>query len=220
MEYYYNFHGEIQKGKNVDKTLREYFPDYNYRGIFFDIGAYEPINISNSYHFEKNGWDCYCFEANLLLINELKKYRKNVYNYAVYDENKDVVEFNVVNAGFGGGSGTAGISSINLDSQYLETFGNSIKNIIKINVVQKTLNTILETEILLTKRIDILQIDVEGGELKVLQGFNIKLYNPRIILVEDIFDNKELHDYIISNGYVLDKHIDYNKYYISNTFND
>jgi len=69
MEYYYNFHGEIQKGKNVDKTLREYFPDYNYRGIFFDIGAYEPINISNSYHFEKNGWDCYCFEANLLLIN-------------------------------------------------------------------------------------------------------------------------------------------------------
>ena len=47
------FHGEIQCGKYVDQTLREYFPDITYKGIFLDIGAYEPINISNSYHFEK-----------------------------------------------------------------------------------------------------------------------------------------------------------------------
>jgi hypothetical protein len=51
--FYNNFHGEVQHGKFVDETLREYFPDYNYKGIFLDIGAYEPINISNSYHFEK-----------------------------------------------------------------------------------------------------------------------------------------------------------------------
>ena len=54
-EIYSQFHGEVQNGKHVDETLREYFPDYNYKGVFFDVGAYEAINISNSYHFEKNG---------------------------------------------------------------------------------------------------------------------------------------------------------------------
>ena len=40
------FHGEFQYGKYVDEILREYFPDYNYKGsnsIFFDVGAFEPI---------------------------------------------------------------------------------------------------------------------------------------------------------------------------------
>jgi hypothetical protein len=54
MNIYSTYHGEFQNGKYVDQVLREYFPDYNYKGIFLDVGAYEPINISNSYHFEKN----------------------------------------------------------------------------------------------------------------------------------------------------------------------
>ena len=70
---YENFHGEFSNGKYVDQTLREYFPDYNYLGTFIDVGAYEPINISNSYHFEKNGWNVYCLEANTILIDGLKK---------------------------------------------------------------------------------------------------------------------------------------------------
>ena len=32
--FYNNFHGELQQGKYVDQTLREYFPDLNYKGIF------------------------------------------------------------------------------------------------------------------------------------------------------------------------------------------
>ena len=82
---YFKFHGENQQGKCVDETLREYFPNYNYKGIFLDIGAYEPINISNSYHFEKNDWDVYCFEANTLLIDLLHlwtiKMLKCLYNF-------------------------------------------------------------------------------------------------------------------------------------------
>lgn len=83
---YNHFHGELQQGKYVDQTLREYFPDYSYKGVCVDVGAYEPVNISNSYHFERNNWDVYCIEANTLLIPGLQRERKNVYNYAVYDE--------------------------------------------------------------------------------------------------------------------------------------
>ena len=53
MEHYTQFHGEILENKHVDAILRNYFPDYTYKGVFVDVGAFEPIRISNSYHFEK-----------------------------------------------------------------------------------------------------------------------------------------------------------------------
>lgn len=199
-------------------VLREYFPDYSYKGVFFDVGTYKPIEINNSFHFEKNNWNVYCFEANTRLIDEIKQCRKNVFNYAIYDENKEVVTFNIVDTRVNDDPWTPGLSSIELDPQYMRSFGYAIKEIIKIEVPQKTLNWVIENEISNLSKIDILQIDVEGGELKVLKGFDIDKYTPKIILVEDIFGNEELHNYIISHGYTLDKHIMYNKYYKSISF--
>lgn len=210
---YSYFHGELQHGKYVDQTLREYFPDYNYKGVFLDIGAYEPINISNSYHFEMNNWDVYCFEANTLLIPELKSKRKNVFNYAIYNENKDAVEFNVVQGPWGGGSLMAGISAIDLDPDYMNRFGSEIRGMFKINVPQKTLNTILEQEIPEVKEIDVMSIDVEGGELNVLKGIDLLKYRPKIMVIENVFNKADIQDYLKNYNYVLDKQIDYNQYY-------
>jgi len=209
-----SFYGEIQEEKHVDEIIREYFPDYSYKGVFFDIGAYEPINISNSYHFERNGWDVYCFEANTLLIKELKEKRKNVFNYAIYDIDKETVIFNVVKGPWGGGSGMAGVSSIDLNSQYLEKFGNQIENIFKIEVPQKTLNTVLSTELSHIKNIDVISVDVEGGELNVLKGLDLEKYKPKLIVAENIFNNMDIYNYLKEHGYSLDKQIEYNQYYL------
>lgn len=213
---YNNFHGELLNNIYMDQVLRDYFNDYNYKGVFFDVGAYEPINISNSYHFEKNDWNVYCFEANTMLIPDLKMHRKNIFNYAIADINKDLVEFNVCHGSWGGGSFTAGVSAINLDPQYMKTFGHGVHSIEKIQVPQKTLNSIIEQEIGDINQIDILQIDVEGGELNVLKGLNIEKYKPKLIMVEDIFEDKNLNEYIINFGYKLDKKILYNKFYVLN----
>ena len=213
---YQSFHGEVQLGAHVDQVLRSYFPDYSYKGVFFDVGAYEPINISNSYHFEMNGWDVHCFEANTLLIGELSSIRKNVYNYAIYNEDKDQVEFNVVKGTWGGGSLMAGVSAIELDPQYMSKFGNEIKYIYKINVAQKTLNTILENELPHIQQIDILSVDVEGGELNVVKGLDLLKYKPKVVLLENVFDNQDLVNYMIQHNYKLDKHIDYNQYFVLN----
>jgi len=51
------FYGEKNEELYVDEILRSYFPDYNYKGVFIDVGAFEPILISNSYHFEITGWE-------------------------------------------------------------------------------------------------------------------------------------------------------------------
>jgi FkbM family methyltransferase len=214
---YKEFHGEIQQGHSVDEVLSAYFPT-GYKGVFFDVGAYEPINMSNSYHFEMNNWDVYCFEANSLLIDELKTKRKNVYNYAISNENLDKVEFNVVKGLWGGGSLMAGLSAINLDPDYMNIFHTGIKEIIKIEVPQKTLNSIIESEISELTHIDIMSIDVEGGELNVLKGLNLDKYKPKILVIENIFNKTDIYDYLKQFNYTLDKQIDYNQYYKLTTY--
>jgi FkbM family methyltransferase len=211
---YLNFHGELQCGKYVDQTLREYFPDYSYKGVFLDIGAYEPINISNSYHFERNGYTVICFEANTNLISDLKAQRNNVYNYAISYEDKDMIEFNVVNGSWGGGSLTAGVSAIDLDPNYLKAFSSGIKSIEKISVAQKSLNSCLPEILKGHVNIDIVSIDVEGGELNCIKGFDLNRYKVKVFVIENIFKNLEISEYLINHGYILDKIIEYNEYYI------
>jgi FkbM family methyltransferase len=213
LDYQY-YHGELQTTGPVDKVLREYFPDPSYKGIFIDVGAYEPINISNSYHFEQNGWDVYCFEGNTDRIAELKTLRKNVYNVAVADTPKESVSFTVVQGKWGGGSQTAGLSAIELNPEYMERFKSGIKSTKTITVPQTTLSTILPSLIGSKKSIDILSIDVEGGEFNVLKGLNLKEYSVKVFVIENFFHHTSITAYLDEFGYKLDKCIEYNEYYI------
>jgi FkbM family methyltransferase len=210
MEIYNCFHGEFINNIHVDNILRNYFPDYNYKGVFLDVGAFEPILISNSYHFEKNGWDVYCFEANTEKIPLLKQHRKNVFNYAIYDIDKEQTIFNVVES-----SGwTAGFSAVELSEEISKIFVCNDKKIKQINVEQKTLNTILQTELNHITNIDILKIDIEGGELKCLHGIDLQKYSPKLILLENITNDINLQNYLENFGYVLDIQNSYNQFYV------
>jgi FkbM family methyltransferase len=217
-DYYKTFHGEIKNKKYTDEILRDYFPDYSYVGTFVDVGAYDPIFISNSYHFEKNGWNVFCIEANPDLIPMLRKHRKNVYNYAVYDTDQTAVTFNVVYGPWGSEDGTiktAGCSAIELNEDYLRDNSDQITKIEKIEVEQITLNTFFSKVGFDNLVIDILKIDVEGGEFKVLKGIDLKRYRPRMILIEDPYHNEEMHKYLTINEYALVDISFYNKYYVS-----
>jgi FkbM family methyltransferase len=209
-ENYTHFHGEFLNNINVDNILRNYFPDYDYKGVFIDVGAFEPIKISNSYHFEKNGWDVYCFEANTNSIPLLKIHRKNVFNYAIYDIDKDETTFNVVLSN----GWTAGFSAIELSDEIANVFKTNDKKVTQIKVPQKTLNTILQTELNHIKTIDILKIDIEGGELKCLHGLDLQKYNPKLILLENITNDIKIKNYLENFGYILHQQNAYNQFYI------
>lgn len=218
---YTNFHGEHQhdsktgSGKHVDQILREYFPDMSYKGVFFDVGAFEPIRISNSYHFEKNGWDCYCFEANTDNIPLLRSERANVFHYALGNEDKEDVTFQVVSS-----SGwTAGFSALTISEALKSRFGWNNFPVKELHVAQKTLNTILRTELPSVTSIDILSIDIEGGELNCLRGLDLTTFGPNVILVENATpEDRTLQNYLESFGYRLDRSSEYNQYYLSYTF--
>jgi FkbM family methyltransferase len=210
---YTKFHGELLDNKNVDSVIREYFPDYAYKGVFIDIGAFDPINISNSYHFERNGWDVRCFEANTNLIPELKKHRQHVYNVALYDEYKPSISFNIVESN----GWTAGFSAIELNDKLFKRFKHrkNVNNIKTISIEQRTLNSYLENELLdIADKIDIVQLDIEGGELKCLYGFDLIKYKPKLLVIENVLDDSILTNYILNKGYMLDKKVKYNEYYL------
>jgi len=212
------FHGEIYNNKAVDSVLRDYFPDYNYKGVFFDIGAFEPIRISNSYHFERNGWECYCFEANTQGIPLLKEHRKNVFNYAISNEDKNEVTFNIVlTSGW-----TAGFSALIINEEYKKIFNFNGANpkITEIKVPQKTLNTVIQTEIPNLTKIDIISLDIEGGELNCLYGLDLKKYNPSILVVENVTNDLTIKNYLETFGYKLDKQIYYNQFYVSKDYSE
>lgn len=206
---YTNFHGEQIYGHFVDADLRAYFPDYTYKGVFLDIGAFEPILISNSHHFYMNGWDVHEFEANPDLIPKLKQYRKNVYNYAISDTDKDEIEFNVVKSG--PTNWTAGFSAIELNEDYNRIFPWANKTITKVKVPQKT---ILTTEAPHITKVDIVSLDIEGGELKCLYGFDLNKYKPTVFLIENVTNDKAISEYLFKYGYKLDKQVHHNQFYL------
>lgn len=207
---YTNFHGEKISGhKPTDMILRNYFPDYSFKGVMIEIGAYDPIEISNSYHFEQNGWDTYCIEANPIGIEKFNMRKNRVINYAVANYNQDRVDFdlNIYHS--------ASYSSLQLDKKLCEKLhGNPCMKKIKVNV--RTLNYILETYLSHIQKINILTIDVEGGELGVLEGFDIQKWKPDLIFVEDHHYNDGKSDvcqFLLKNGYYLDHKIEYNCFY-------
>lgn len=53
------------------------------------------------------------------------------------------------------------------------------------------------------ERVDFASIDVEGGELDLLKGFDLQRYQPRVLIVEDLTlgDDSTVAEYVKSQGY-------------------
>ena len=50
-----------------------------------------------------------------------------------------------------------------------------------------------------------MSIDVEGGELKVLQGIDLNKYKIKIMVIENVFNDSKIFEYLKQYGYILDK---------------
>ena len=197
-----------QDSEHVDEVLRDLYPDHSYKGIFIDVGANHPVWLSNSYHFEEDGWFTICIEPNPDLFETLKSKRKIVLPYAALDENKieDLIIFNSNIENINEGHNVAGHTSIKQYYAGPKNFGNfEVKNIFptikKVRVECKTLNWILSTEFPEIKEIDILSIDVEKAEYAVLNGLNINKYKPKILCLEETRGTDFL-EYLAPYGYI------------------
>ena len=178
-----------------DLFIVEYFRKKN-NGFYIDVGCYHPIHRNNTYLLNKKGWsginiDIHQFSIDL--FNYLRPDDVNL-NCAISNKNEVTEMFYQKEL--------SQISTIEKQQAKIAFQG----NIKKSKIQSLTLDALLEKINFTDKKLDLLDIDVEGADLKVLKGFNIEKFKPELICVEihekDI-KNSEIYKYLSNFSYEL-----------------
>ena len=167
-----------------DKFIFDYFKDKQ-KGIYLDIGCFHPFWWSNTCLLYQKGWEGINIDINSTAIDLFNIARpKDINLCTTIDENEKEIEFFFDHA----------FSPCNtLDKSFKDYFKKSYFNKFKkecfINDQTKIVKTKSIDEILKIadryKRIDFLNIDVEGTDLKMLrQLIPNKVIKPELISIE------------------------------------
>lgn len=159
----YSQHGE-------DSKLRSMFG--NTPGVCVEVGANDGQRFSNTLAFEEMGWKCVLVEANPKLTEALKVNRRGpVFHCAAAATDGELI---LVERG---DSLLAETHTI----EELEAASNPTAPWTRVRC--RRLDSILEESGI--DRVAFATIDVEGAELKVLRGFSLRRWQPRIVIVEN-----------------------------------
>jgi len=196
-----------------DKLLSNYFND-DYIGVCVEVGAYDGITGSNTYHFENRGWETLCIEPIPEAFNKCASIRKKCINCCVSNYESENIDYFVVRVN---GNNTSAISSLNIDERLIESHKHFINNIEKINVNVKTLNNIF-AEINYPKIIDFISIDTENTELDVLKGLNFDEYYIKFLVIENNFDEPQVEEYLKTKNFKKLFRNSVNDFYVNNDY--
>ena len=156
-----------------DLVIADYFKKKQ-NGFYVDVGCYHPIHRNNTFLLYKKGWkginiDIHSFSIEL--FNYLRPEDLN-YNFAISDKKE------LINMYFQ--KELSQLSTIDYDQAKKSLVGK-----IKEKKIQAfTLDEVFKFSNLDNKKIDLLDIDVEGADLKVLKGLSFKKFRPELICVE------------------------------------
>tara|TARA_B100001059_G_C17724485_1_gene522634 strand:+ start:366 stop:1124 length:759 start_codon:yes stop_codon:yes gene_type:complete len=187
---------------SVDLIIGELFKNQK-KGIYIDVGCNHPFIGNNTYKLFKKGWNGINIDLDYTFIDSFKFHRPK-------DDNIQI-----------GVSDKSGEQEMYFhhERSAINTLENSRgKNaILKKNIKTSTLNNIIEKSNFKNKEIDYVSIDVEGFELNVLKGFDLKKYKPKALSIEFIdpqmkkeefyhqninnIINSEVYKYMLDNDY-------------------
>lgn len=190
-----------------DRWLHDYFGGKAV-GYFVDVGAYDGVDLSNSYHFEQIGWTGVLVEPDpdRARACAASRPRSKTFQCAAVDsaETSEIC-FHRAAAGV--------YSTTNLTPAHERRLAGMGVATEEIRVPARTLDSML-IEVGATK-IDFVSIDVEGAELAVLRGFDIDRWSPQVVVVESNakLRAKEIRDYFVTHGYAYCVTIDVNDFY-------
>lgn len=155
-----------------DYWLVDYF--WGRMGVAVDVGANDGVFYSNTLRLEELGWRVICIEPNPINHAALRRNRKEVVCVGVMDYDGEA-EMIVSGGDYGPTMPGSTLTPFNTAAY---------DGCRRVTVPVLTLNSILESAGV-TKPIDVLAMDIEGGEAHALRGLDLDRYAPRIITVED-----------------------------------
>ena len=190
---------------NLDKKLIEIIGQEP--GFFVELGANDGISQSNTKHLEMFlGWDGILVEpypGNFKRLSKTRSSRTHSVNAACvgFDLQAAQMELTYSNLMTIPMEGSSDVRDRKLHAESGRRWLKRNEKVKTFVAQTKTLTSILD-EASATKRIDLLSLDVEGGELEVLNGVDHKKYRFRWILVESR-DEKRTAEYLTNLGYKL-----------------
>ena len=69
-------------------------------------------------------------------------------------------------------------------------------------IITSTLNSIIQNSKFKNKKIDFLNIDIEGGELEAIKSLNFKLFMPKFICIELHNYTKKKKNFYLKNNQI------------------
>lgn len=214
-----NVFGEFPKisySRTGEDLLLDEFFQFKSSGFYIDIGAYHPVNYSNTFKFYLKGWKGINIDPNKEIMRLFEKVRPLDYNLNLAISNQEGEFTYYMN------DKDPSMNTISEDfaTQAFKNYGIITKE--KRQVKVETLENLIKDLNLENTIIDFLSVDVEGHDLEVLQSNNWDIVRPKVILVEihsnieDIY-NSEIYIFLKQKGYKLLSYTHLNDY-IGNAF--
>jgi len=174
------------------------------KGYAVEAGAFDGVFFSETISLEEQGWECLCIEPNPNMWKKLTSNRKLCLPYALGRENKDGVDFEIYSNPVDNSRekyDPASFSSFKIKEELLVAFDNPPIAIETVKVNVRTLDYCLEKANF--PRVDFLNLDVEGWELEVLEGFTFEKWNPKLLVIENILEKETYRQYMYAKHYTL-----------------
>ena len=180
---------------NEDTTILNYFKDKK-NGFYVDVGCYHPIHRNNTHLLHMQNWSGVNIDTSQFSIDLFNFMRPKDLNYncAISDKNKNIKLFYQKEL--------SQLSTIE-KGQAESVFQGEIK---EKEIEAFTLDEILSRDKYKDSKIDLLDIDVEGADLKVLRGLSFDKFKPELVCVEiheKEIEKSDIYNFLIDKNYKL-----------------
>ena len=167
----YSMEGEDLELLRITKNINQ--------GFYVDAGCYHPLHLSNTFLLHKKKWSGLNIDLSEFTIDLFNYMRPNDVNIhsAISNSEKEVIVYHQKK-----------ISQLTTIKKSIaqERMQGPIK---EKKMISKKLTTILNDSKFCNRKIDFLNIDLEGADMSALQSLDFEIYRPKIICVE-ITDKK------------------------------
>lgn len=178
---------------------------FNARGLsrtsmfYVDVGAYHPFQYSNTLLFQKRGWNGINVDANPDTIALFDRYRPGDQNiHCAVGPSQSEARFHMYSSV--GVCPTGRLSD--KGASPLSILGEKTERTIAVQV--RRLDSILEESELRGKQFGLLNVDVEGHEMGVLQSNCWVRFRPVVVAVEDHPNSESVFEtFFEEKGYTL-----------------
>ena len=163
-------------------------------GFYVDAGCYHPLHLNNTYLLYKNNWRGINIDLSQFSIDLFNLIRTDNININAAVSNTDgVITYYHQKK----------ISQLNTIKK--KEAKKRMQGLIKEKKVKsQRLTTILNNSKFINRRIDFLNIDLEGADIDALKSLDFNIYRPKIICIEiidQIIEQSEIFNYLRNLNY-------------------